>query len=77
MGEKKFINFIYFFALETIIKMHESIFGIIIYSLLMQFSCLTFENILGIMSFILSLAVLIYITLISYHIYSVFSRKDI
>jgi hypothetical protein len=77
VGEKKLVNFIYFFTLETIIKMHESIFGMIIYSLLMQFSCLNFENILGIMSFILSLAVLIYVTLINYYIYSVFSRQDV
>ncbi len=34
-GEKKLVNFTYFFTLETLIKMHESIFGMTLYCLLM------------------------------------------
>ncbi len=60
-GEKKLVNFAYFFTLETVIKMHESIFGMIFYSLLIQFSCLTFFNAIGIVSFILSVIVCAYI----------------
>ncbi len=65
-GEKKLVNFAYFFALETNIKMHESIFGMILYGLLMQFSCLTFSNAIGIVSFLLSVIVYAYITGIIY-----------
>ncbi len=76
-GEKKWVNFAYFFTLETTIKTHESIFGMILYCLLMQFSCLTFLNTVGVVSFILSVIVCTYITGIIYYIWSILNNHSI
>ncbi len=71
------VNFAYFFLFETIIKMHESIFGMIFYSLLTQFSCMTFLNAIGIVSFLLSVIICAYITGIVYYIWSILSNQSV
>jgi hypothetical protein len=77
MGEKKWINSIYFFTFETIVKVQESIFGMTVYSIFVQFSCLNFENVLSIISFILSIIVCAYIIAIFYYIYHLLNSKDV
>ena len=42
----------------------------IVYGLLLEFSCLTFSNVLGVFSFILSFALLAYLITIGYVVYT-------
>ena len=51
--------------LETIIKMHESMVGVFVYSILMQFECVNISSPLSIISFIVMLFVLAYLILVT------------
>ncbi len=77
LGNKKWLSFAYFFTFETIVKMHESIFGMSLYSLLMQFSCINFHNTLGILSFLLALAVCTYLMLIIHKVWTILNNPNI
>jgi hypothetical protein len=51
----------YTFSYGFMIKTHESMFGLLCYGLLLQFSLLTFTNLLGIFSFIAAILLLAYL----------------
>ncbi len=59
----------YTFCYGLMIKTHESMFGLLCYALLMQFSCLTFTNVLGTFSFIVSILTLGYLIYNTANIY--------
>ncbi len=59
----------YTFAYGLMIKMHESMFAIIIYSLLLQYTLLTFSNALAICCYLFMLFFTIYVVKIYTEIY--------
>jgi hypothetical protein len=60
-GEMWVLRMAYTFCYGLMIKVHESMFGLMSYALLMQFSCMTFANLLGIFSFIAAILLLGYL----------------
>ncbi len=61
------MTYTYFYG--VMVKTHESMFGLMCYGLLMQFSCLTFTNILGIFSFIAAVMLLAYLIFNTVNLY--------
>ncbi len=68
-GEMWVLRMSYTFSYGFMIKMHESMFGLNCYSLLLQYSCLDFENILGIFSFITAILYSAYLGFMSTNVY--------
>ncbi len=68
-GEMWLLRMTYTFSYGLMVKMHESMFGLICYMLLLQFSCMSFGNPLGVLSFLYSLVVLAYLGYIFSTIY--------
>jgi hypothetical protein len=60
-GNKWVLRMSYTFCYGLMIKTHESMFGLLCYALLMQFSCLTFTNVLGVFSFMAAIIMLAYL----------------
>jgi hypothetical protein len=54
----------YQYAFSITTGMHEAVFGTVVYGLALEFSYLDFSDALGIASFIVSLAVLVYLVAI-------------
>ena len=57
-------------VLDITTNLHESVFGMIVYGLLLEFSCLDFSSVLGVSSSILAFGLLAYIMIIAYVVYS-------
>jgi hypothetical protein len=60
-GEKWVLRMSYILSYGLMIKTHESMFGLLCYGLLMQFTCLTFNSVVGIFSFLAALSLLSYL----------------
>jgi hypothetical protein len=68
-GEMWVLRMTYTYFYGVMVKTHESMFGLMCYGLLMQFSCLTFTNILGIFSFIAAVMLLAYLIFNTVNLY--------
>jgi hypothetical protein len=60
-GEMWVLRMTYTYCYGLMIKIHESMFGLMCYGLLMQFAYMKFTNILGIFSFIAAVMLLAYL----------------
>ena len=72
-GEKWMLRMGYTFCYGLMIKMHESMFGMICYGLLMQFSCLNFNSVLGVFSF---LAAILCTSYLAYFIVAIYQKLN-
>ena len=61
-------------VLDITTNLHESVFGMIVYGVLLEFSCLDFSTVLGVFSFIVAFALLSYIMTIGYVVCSKISN---
>lgn len=52
---------IYYFCYGLMIKIHESLFGFLVYSLILQFVSTNFFDTLGIISYVMAIIVTIYL----------------
>jgi hypothetical protein len=51
------------------VKTHESMFGLIVYGLLLQYSCLDFDSVIGVFSFMSALLLLGYLIFLAINLY--------
>ncbi len=59
----------YTFCYGLMVKTHESMFGLIVYGLLLQYSCLDFDSVIGVFSFMSALLLLGYLIFLAINLY--------
>jgi hypothetical protein len=60
IGKTKIVRALYFFVKETMLKIHETIFGMAFYTLLLQFQSIDFHTVIGVFSYVSSVLLCIY-----------------
>ncbi len=68
-GEMWLLRMTYAYCYGLMINIHESMFGLMSYGLLMQFACMTFTNVLGIFSFTAAVMLLAYLIFNTVNLY--------